>query len=245
MDRTRTTLETGIQQVAHTPAHEEVARQLRGLMQQGALGPGDRLPPERELAKRFGVSRSTIRQALFVLQTIGLIESRVGYGTFTRKDPVGLNVTDLASALRAAQGSLIDQLELRRLIEPQVASLAAERATGSELNELDKYIAEQESHVSDSLFIEADSAFHLTIARATDNMLLVKMVEGIHELLQESRQRSWRAGGGTRPLGEHRKICEAIRKHESQAAQTAMTHHILNVERLTLESLTQPGTEIG
>lgn len=232
-------LEAGIQQVAHTPAHEKVARQLQGLMQQGALEAGDRLPPERELAKQFGVSRSTIRQALFILQTIGLVESRVGYGTFTKKEPPALNVTDLASALRAAKGSLVDQLELRRLVEPQVASLAAERATESELDELSKYISHQEEHLSDARFIDADSAFHLTIAHATGNTLLVKMVEGIHELLHESRQRSWRAGGGTRALEEHRNIYEAIRKHDSQTASNAMTHHILDVERLTLESITQ------
>lgn len=239
MDQTRVGLETEIQPVARTRAHEEVARQLRNLMQQGVLRPDDRLPPERELAKRFGVSRATVRHALSVLQAVGLIESRVGDGTFTRSDPAVLNVTNLASALRAAQGSLIEQLELRRLIEPQAASLAAERATQSDIDELGRYLSEQDLHVSDPLFIEADSAFHLVIAGATKNGLLVKMVEGIHELLRESRELSWRAGGGARPLAEHRRIDEAIRRHDSHAAYSAMMDHVLDVERLSLEAIAE------
>lgn len=237
MERARVGLETEIRPVVRTRAHEEVARQLRELMQQGALRPDDRLPPERELAKRFGVSRATVRHALSVLQAVGLIESRVGAGTFTRGDPATLNVTNLASALRAAQGSLIEQLELRRLIEPQVASLAAERATPEDLDDLGRYLIEQDLHAADPLFIEADSAFHLVIARSTKNGLLVKMVEGIHELLRESRELSWRAGGGARPLEEHRRIDEAIRRRDSHAAYDAMMDHVLGVERLSLEAL--------
>lgn len=236
-------LEARIQPVPRMRAHEEVARQLRELMQQGVLRPDDRLPPERELARRFGVSRATIRQALSVLQAVGLIESRAGDGTFTREDPATLNVTNLASALRAAQASLIEQLELRRLIEPQVASLAAARATGSDIEEMRRHLSEQEAHTSDSLFIEADSAFHLAIASATKNSLLVKMVQGIHELLKESRELSWRAHGGDRPLEEHRRITDAIRRHDSPGAYVAMMDHVLDVERLSLEAIAESETQ--
>ncbi|HET7326010.1 MAG TPA: FadR/GntR family transcriptional regulator [Nocardioidaceae bacterium] len=228
-----------IQPVSRTRAQDEVARQLRELMQQGVLRPGHRLPPERELAKRFGVSRATIRQALSVLQAVGLVESRVGDGTFTRRDPATLNVTNLASALRAAQASLIDQLELRRLIEPQVASLAAERANQSDLEEMSRHLSEQKAHTEDSLFIDADSAFHLVIASATKNKLLAKMVQSIHELLKESRELSWRAHGGARPLEQHQSIYDAIRRHDSDAACIAMMDHVLGVERLSLEAIAE------
>lgn len=237
-----------IRPVARTRVHEEVARQLQSLMQRGVLGPGDRLPPERELAERFGVSRATVRQALSVLQAVGLIESRIGNGTFARGNPKVLSVTDLVTALRAAEGQLNEQLELRRLIEPQVASLAAERVTGVELDDLDTYLHLQDGHVSDPYFIEADSAFHLTIAKAAKNALLTTMVEGIHALLRESRERSWKEGGGHRSLSQHRVIFEAIRSRDSAAAYAAMTNHVLDVERLSLESLSQdtnPGRRPG
>lgn len=228
-----------IRPVSRVRAHEEVARQLRELMKNGVLKPDDRLPPERELARQFGVSRATIRQALSVLQTAGLVESQVGLGTFTRKAQPALNITSLAGALQAAQASLIEQLELRRIIEPQCASLAAERATEADLEQLDHYLSMQAKHIQESSFVDADSSFHLAIARATKNSLLVKMVEGIHELLRESRQLSWQAQGGDRPLQEHTEIRQAIINRQSQAAHDAMTRHILGVERLTLQALSE------
>lgn len=231
--------DAGIHPIARTRAHEEVARQLEELMHQGVLRSGDRLPPERELATRFQVSRATVRQALSVLQATGLIDSRIGDGTFARSSTQGLSVTDLAGALRSAHATLTDQLELRRLVEPQVASLAAERASEAELEELREHIKRQEVRVADGLpFIEEDSAFHLGVARATKNALLVKMVEGIHELLRESRQHSQRTlGGKNASLEGHRRLYEAIRKRDSEAAYDAMLAHILNVERLSLQSL--------
>lgn len=239
MDATTTWDDAGIRPIARTRAHEEVARQLQDLMQQGVLRSGDRLPPERELATRFGVSRATIRQALSVLQATGLIESRIGDGTFARAAATELSVTDLAGVLRSAQATLTDQLELRRLVEPQVAGLAAERASDGELEDLRGHIALQEVRAAQGLpFIEEDSAFHLGIARATKNALLVKMVEGIHELLRDSREHSQRAAGGTgASLEGHRRIYEAIRKRDGEAAYDAMLAHILNVERLSLQSL--------
>lgn len=227
-------LATRILPVARMRAHEEVARQLRELMQRGELRPNDRLPPERELAKRFGVSRATVRQALSVLQAAGLVESQVGSGTYTRDGSAVLNVTTLADALRAAGASLVEQLELRRILEPQVASLAAERATDEAIKALEACLADQRAHASDPGFIVADSAFHHEIARATGNSLLVKMVEGIHELLHESRELSWKAQGGDAPIIEHERIAEAINKHDADAAYEAMMAHMLSVERHSL-----------
>lgn len=237
LGRVNEMLAAKIQPLPRMRAHEEVALQLRELMQQGLLRPDDRLPPERELAKQFGVSRTTVRQALSALQAVGLVESQVGNGTFTRGDPAILNVTSLASALRAAQASLIEQLELRSILEPQVARLAAVRATSSDLADLERYLVEQKAHTSDPSFIEADSSFHLVIAGATKNGLLVKMVQGIHELLRESRELSWQAHGGVRPLAEHQRIADAIKQHDGGAAYNAMMDHVVAVERLSLEAI--------
>jgi GntR family transcriptional regulator, transcriptional repressor for pyruvate dehydrogenase complex len=236
-----------IQPIRHIRAHEEVVRQLRALMEREVLRTGDRLPSERELAKQFGVSRVTVRQALSVLQAMGLIESRIGNGTFARAGHKALSVTDLASALRTVQGNLTEQLELRKLIEPQVAWLAAERATDADLDELLRYISLQEARLSEGVpFVEEDGAFHLAIAQATKNSLLVKMVEGIQELLRESHEHSMRASGGMQlSLEGHTRVYRAIRDHEAQAAYDAMLAHILDVERLILQLLARNEADAG
>lgn len=227
-----------VEPVARTRAYEEVARQLRELMQRGTFGAGDRLPPERDLARRFQVSRATIRQALSALSSAGLIESRVGEGTFARGD-IGASVTDLAAVLRTADASLADQLALRRLIEPQVAHLAAEHGEEADLDDLGQYLSLQEARLGDGVpFVDEDSAFHLAIARATKNSLLVKMVEGVHELLRASREHSLRAPGGMEcSLEGHRRILRAISEHDGPAAYDAMLGHLQDVERLSLQTL--------
>ena len=233
--------EVDIRPIRRARARDEIVDQLRVLMKRGALRPGDRLPSERDLATRFGVSRATVSQALSVLQATGLVESRTGEGTFARADKGDMNVTDLASALRMARGTLTEQLELRRLLEPQVAFLAAERADADDVDSLRRYLAAQESHLAEGRpFIDEDDAFHFTIARATKNTLLIKMVEGIHSLLRDSREHSLLATGGAKlALEGHRRVYEAIRRSRPEAAHEAMTAHILDVERLVLELLVQ------
>ncbi|GAA3724816.1 FadR/GntR family transcriptional regulator [Spinactinospora alkalitolerans] len=193
------------------------------------------------MAERFGVSRATLRQALSALNSAGLIESRVGDGTFVRRDAVGTGVTALVEAFRMVPGTLGDQLGLRRLIEPQVAREAAEHAHGMDFDYLRQSIARQESKVSTGeSFVDEDSTFHLAIAQATQNPLIVKMVEGIHELLRESRERSLRAPNGPRRSFEgHRRILTAIERGDGRAAYEAMVSHIADVERLSLHQITE------
>ncbi len=200
------------------------------------LRPGDRLPPERELAERFRVSRVTVRQALSVLQAMGLIESRVGDGTYAR-GANHLAVTPLASVLHGAPGTFGEQTELRRLIEPEVARLAAERAGETEINDIAKYVHLQERKLAKGLhFVEEDSAMHLAIASASRNSLLMRMMEGIHGLLDESRVESLQTKEGMmRSLDGHRRIVQAIQVHDGSAAYRAMLDHVRDVESLILK----------
>jgi GntR family transcriptional repressor for pyruvate dehydrogenase complex len=227
-------LDLQIAPVRRVRAYEEVVSQLQELMQRHALTPGDRLPTERELARRFRVSRVTVRQALSVLQAMGLVETRVGDGTFARSDSRTHTVTVLASALHAPPADLGEQLELRRLLEPQVARLAAERAREDDLAEMRRWVAAQERRdAAGEPFVEEDAAFHLAIARTTKNSLLVRMVESIHQLLGESRQQSLLTPGGrARSLRWHHRIEAAMRAGRSQAAYDAMLGHLLDVEAL-------------
>lgn len=228
-----------IRPVARTRAHEEVARQLQDLMQRGVLRPGDRLPSERELSARFAVSRATIRQALEVLDHNGLIDRRIGEGTFARADSSAASVTGLVTALRMARGTLTDQLELRRLLEPQVARLAAQRADAGDIELLRQCLDRQQECLDRGIpFVDDDSAFHLAIARAATNDLLAKMVEGIHELLRDSREQSLHAPGGMQQsLEGHHRILEAISRHDEEAAYESMQAHLLDVQRLSLETV--------
>lgn len=223
----------GIKPVRKTRAYEEIVRQVRTLTEREILKPGDRLPSERELAERFKVSRVTIRQALSVLQAMGVIDSRVGDGTFagTASGPV---VTILAPMLSPPRSTLLEQLELRRLIEPEVARLAAERATNAQIEQMRKSIELQVHKLDEGLsFVEEDSALHLTIARSSQNGLLVKMIESIHELLRGSREASLRERPTMeRSLAGHRKIVDAIAKHDAAAARKAMLNHVLAVEEM-------------
>jgi GntR family transcriptional regulator, transcriptional repressor for pyruvate dehydrogenase complex len=228
-----------LRHVAPVRAHDEVVRQLRDLMERGVLRPGDRLPPERQLAVRFGVSRATVRQALSALQSAGLVESLVGRGTFARLDTDRAGVSTLVEALRLARGTLGDQMEVRRLIEPEVARCAAVRAQEADRETFQRSIEQQEACVAErGAFLEADSAFHLAIARATANPVLVKMVEGIHGLLRETREQSLASDEGVRrSLDGHRRIVQALLSGDGQAAHDAMADHLLDVERLSLEAV--------
>ena len=236
MKATRRTEAVRIRPIRKTRAYEEIVRQLQSLIAQRQLKPGDRLMTERELAEQFGVSRVTVRQALSVLQAMGLVESRVGDGTFARKSQVPV-VTVLASMLNPPQSTLLEQWELRRLIEPAVARLAADRATPAHLREIARYLELQRRMMEKGRpFVEEDSAFHLAIARSSGNDLLVRMMESIHELLRTSREQSLRTRPAmARSFAGHQRIIDAVRRHDPKAAHRAMLRHVLEVESTIIE----------
>ena len=225
-----------IRPIRKTRAYEEIVRQLQSLIAQGQLKPGDRLMTERELAGQFRVSRVTVRQALSVLQAMGLVESRVGNGTFARTNGAP-TVTVLAPMLNPPRTSLLEQLELRRLIEPEVARLAAGRATPAHTREMARFIDLQKQMMKQGRpFVEEDSAFHLAIARSAGNHLLSQMMESIHELLRDSREQSLQTRPAmARSLAGHQRIIAAVRKHDPKAAQRAMLRHVLEVESTIIE----------
>ena len=236
MDQQGSKETTLLRPVQKTRAYEEIVSQFQTLIEQGRLRPGDRLPTERELAAQFLVSRVTVRQALSVLQAMGFVESRVGDGTFARRSETA-TVTALASMLSPPRSTLLEQLEVRRLIEPEVARLAADRATPAHTREMARFIQLQKQMMKQGRpFVEEDSAFHLAIARSAGNHLLSQMMESIHELLRESREQSLRTRPAmARSLAGHQRIIDAVRKHDPKAAQQAMLRHVLEVESTIIE----------
>jgi len=139
--------------------------------------------------------------------------------------------------LHPPKSTLLEQLELRRLIEPEIARLAAERATDAQVGEMRRSLERQQRQLDlGQSIVDEDSALHLIIARSSQNSLLVRMMESIHELLRDSREESLRARSTTeRSLAGHRRIVEAISKHDPVAGRRAMLRHVLDVEAMIIE----------
>ena len=165
--------------IKKTRIYEEVVSQLHELIREGKLKAGDQLPSERELAETFKVSRTSVREALRALETQGLVVSRTGTGTFVADLPIESLVAPLATLLIQEKSALADIFEMRKLIEPHIASLAAERATKRDIERMKRILEKQKEEVNrGATGVEEDAEFHFSIGRATQNQALEKLVSG-------------------------------------------------------------------
>ena len=216
-------------------------RRFEGLILEGSLRPGDRLPPERELAGSLAVSRPVLRDALAQLEAEGLIVARKGDGTFVGPVAGTLFSDAIARLIRRSPRGLTDFLEFRKGIETFSAALAAERASEADrlsLMELrDKMLAAHEAGDSDH---EAalDVELHALVQEAAHNTLMLHLVRGCHQLLTDDvfenrRQLYRRQGARERLLGEHLAIIEAILAGDPKAASAASAAHIDHVAEET------------
>jgi GntR family transcriptional repressor for pyruvate dehydrogenase complex len=224
--------------IKKTRIHEEVVTQVHDLIRQGKFKAGDQLPAERELAETFKVSRTSVREALRALETQGLIISRTGMGNFVVDLPIESLVAPLAKLLIQEKDALADIFEMRKLIEPRIASLAAQRATHRDIERMKRILATQKDAVDrGETGVEADAEFHFAIARATHNQALEKLVSGLMELLSHSREESLQPPDRrTASIEAHRAIFSAIEQHDSRRSQKTMLHHIEQVEENVLSS---------
>jgi GntR family transcriptional repressor for pyruvate dehydrogenase complex len=224
-----------------------IVHRLEEMMLQGELTPGERLPPERDLARLMEVSRTSVRQALAILKERKLIHVRPGAGTFAKTEGGTLVITELAGELGSFKERVLNPMEVRRLIEPQIARLAAERATSGDVDAMALLIAAQEKRIAaGETFVEEDIAFHQRIAISTSNQLLVRLVDDVQLRLRDSREISLSSPAGSRSsLEGHKKIYDAISHHRSDAAYEAMAHHIETVANLILTSLTAANGNIS
>jgi GntR family transcriptional repressor for pyruvate dehydrogenase complex len=225
-----------LEPVRRSRIYEHIVGQIQALISDGKLKPGDQLPPERTLAETFKVSRTSVREALRALELSGLIEGRQGGGTFVRTPSSADLVQPLASALLAGRRELLNVLEVREIVEPAVSRLAAERATAEQVAELEAIVARQaEKLARGESFPEEDEAFHQTIVRAADNPILLRLLNVAMDLLRESRERQFQ--GGDRParsLAGHRRILEAIKRRDGEAAYQATVEHISQIRQRLL-----------
>ncbi|HWM69169.1 MAG TPA: FadR/GntR family transcriptional regulator [Steroidobacteraceae bacterium] len=207
--------------------YQQVAATIERAIAEGRYQPGQRLASERDLAEELGVSRPTVRRAVIALEMRGLLESRQGSGVYVRR----LSVAAPAPARELDIGAF-DQAEARRLFEGEVAALAATLITDEELAYLESLVAEMNNEKATKEQSElADRQFHTTIARATRNTAIVRVVENTWDLRYKSplcmqmleRARDVRR----RPLNdEHQDIIESLRTRDPKAARTAMQAHL-------------------
>jgi GntR family transcriptional repressor for pyruvate dehydrogenase complex len=229
-------LKSGFEVIRRNKVYEEVAKQIERLILK-KLKPGDKLPSERELAEMLQVSRSSIRDAIRGLELMGLVEPRQGAGTIVRELTAGSLVNPFANALKHQQEMVGELLDFRKMLEPPLAARAATHASPEELAEMEEILQRQEAKLSrGEVSIAEDAEFHYTIALASGNSVVLKVLDILMDLLRDTRERSLQLKGRPqKSLAGHRRILAAIKRHDAEAAKAAMRRHIEDVEEIVLE----------
>jgi GntR family transcriptional repressor for pyruvate dehydrogenase complex len=214
--------------------YEQIVQQIEESILQGALKPGDQLPAERELAQRFGVSRTAVREAVKTLREKGLVEAYSGRGTFITDGTSQAMRESLDLMVRIGQTEGLPHLvEVRVIVEPEIAAMAAIRAQEPDLAGLREAVALMDRAQKDpEAYIEADLDFHLSLAEAAANPLILALLDSIVGLLREQRMRIFDVEGGPqRGQYHHKRILEAVERRDPEMARLAMRAHLEQVRR--------------
>jgi GntR family transcriptional regulator, transcriptional repressor for pyruvate dehydrogenase complex len=225
-----------VEPIKSTRIYEEIVRQIRTMIAEGRLKSGDRLPPERDLAEKFLVSRTSVREALRALESLGLVEIRPGEGTFVRQVSIESLIGPLALVVASHREAIGELFEARRLLEPLIAGLAAVRATPDEIQEMERILEEQAKEVAAGRTgLAQDAQFHAAIGAAAHNRAITRIAGALVDLLAQSREESLNAPGRPdRSHRDHHRILEAITRRDQTAAHAAMVDHLVAVEALVL-----------
>ncbi len=213
--------------------YEQIVEQIEHRILTGELKVGDQLPAERELAEQFGVSRTAVREAVKALSEKGLVKIQPGRGTF---------ITDRTSrAMRHSLGLMVkighpegsaNLVEVREILEPEIAARAAARATPENIAAMCEAVATMDTSLEDAdTFIEADLDFHLALAEATQNALVPTLLDSIIDLLRQDRTRAFHSGGAARGQFHHNRILQAVTTHDPEAARQAMRDHLEQIRQ--------------
>jgi GntR family transcriptional repressor for pyruvate dehydrogenase complex len=219
-----------IEPIRRLKVADSVAAQLEELITGGTYEVGEKLPPERVLAEQFQVGRSSMREALRMVESTGLLRTAHGIGVFVAR--TSRQSPSLSDLLLLDDYSVRDLFEVRTPLEGDAAALAAERITGSEVDELDAIIERMsDPQLTDSEFIELDAQFHSTVAQASQNPLLHQIVSSIAPLFVDYSHRVIIPGRRARAHAGHQKILAAVKSRKAKEARTAAVKHIQEVER--------------
>ncbi|MFP6746302.1 MAG: FadR/GntR family transcriptional regulator [Alphaproteobacteria bacterium] len=224
-------------QIERATVSDAIVDQLRGLIAEGTLKPGQRLPSERELCKRFGVGRTSVREALKPLITLGILEGRMGSGTFVAAE-AGQFQKPLQWGLLGDMQNRDDLVETRHMLETNAAHWAASRARPDNLAAIEATLQGMADHLGQpKQFQQFDADFHFEIARAAQNKMLYRLINVIRgqiqtwigERLALSPERAETLARTS--LAQHREIFAAIKEKDGAAARAAMDQHIQTATR--------------
>jgi GntR family transcriptional repressor for pyruvate dehydrogenase complex len=225
---------TGLRPVRRAGVKQQVFVQLRDGIVRGRWLAGARLPSEHELSAKLGCSRISIREAIQMLASLGLVQTRQGGGTFVSAYSGEVLLSPLLPMLALERTDLLSVLEYRRIMERGCAALAVERAGEAEIAELETAFAAMRASAQDlTAFAKADLEFHVALARATKNPVLVKVNSVIHDILSVSMEEIVRSLGTRDGLDYHRRILAALKARDAGATATLMEEHVVRtIERL-------------
>ena len=223
----------------------QIAEQIRSSILAGDFSPGDKLPPERELAEMFGVSRPSVREALNVLASSGLVMSYQGGGTVVMSLVETSSGNPLSELIRVEQERALDVIEVRKGLESWTAFYAAERALPEDLRRMEEIVAAMKRNLEGlSPSEDLDANLHIVIARATHNIVWLHLMQSLFDAMKEFQQGVWRAvylTGEDHHLlyDHHRIIVEAIKARNAEAARDAMLTHLTFAEQHSTAYITR------
>ncbi len=220
----------------------KIVEQIRDLIKEDKLKPGDKLPPEQVLAKQFGTSRPSVREALSALEILGIIDSRGVRGNFIKNNNSASVLYEQSIAELQSEESPFELLEARKTIETEIASLAAKKANSSDIKELAALLQKMEDITDDvSKMMVVDREYHLNIASATHNNFLYSVMFTMNQLLEEKlwttmKERICKLPGYSKKyINDHTLIFEAIKNKNSEQAKEKMLLHLSGIEKDMLE----------
>lgn len=214
--------------ISKASLYDEAARQLQAAIEAGTWPPGTRLPSERELAQMLGIGRSSVREAMRMLEAIDLVEIRPGEGTFVRRERRPLADAGVRALLQ--EEHVAEAYEVRELLDTQVVALAVERATPEDLRAMESALDRMAAQIKiGRTGIEEDHDFHTALTRVVDNQLLLQLHEMLWEKLRPAIEQSFQVPGrAERALAEHRAILEAVKTRDATAAREHALKHLLS-----------------
>lgn len=225
---------------------EQLAAHLTDLIVDGTLPPEQSFPPERELARQYGVSVGVVREAIRGLASMGLVDVRHGVGTFVKRREEWNTTAPMLLLIQSEPSSVLSVHEVRAPLEVVSAETAATMAGPADLAALDDALTRMSAHLDDpQANVDADLDFHLALARATHNRILLSVLSSLIGPIHECMLRGTHVSSAARAaLVSHRKIVNAVRAHAPREAQTAMQQH-MEMTRGELTSLIDAGIDLS
>lgn len=218
----------------------QIADQIRESILAGDFAPGDKLPPERELAEMFGVSRPSVREALNILASAGLVMSYQGGGTVVQSLMETSHGNALSDLIRIQQDRALEVIEVRKCMESWTAFYAAQRALPEDIRRMDEILVGMEKNLGNQASSEdLDANLHIVIARATHNIVWLHLMQSLFDAMKEFQRGVWRAVYLTPEdhkllFDHHSTIVAAIKNKNPEAAREAMMHHLTFAEQRSI-----------